>query len=130
MAVQGTVDQRTETACIAGKEFRTFGKGNTKPVFAARNVKVLNGKVLGKNRNVLKMQVQDTAGTVIEAMLFQKVEEFLKEIEDVYGTHSVEMFLQGRQADIRLALTYYPDINEYMGRKTPQIVISHYRFAV
>ena len=76
------------------------------------------------------MQVQDTAGTVIEAMLFQKVEEFLKEIEDVYGTHSVEMFLQGRQADIRLALTYYPDINEYMGRKTPQIVISHYRFAV
>lgn len=107
-----------------------FGKGNTKPVFAARNVKVLNGKVLGKNRNVLKMQVQDTAGTVIEAMLFQKVEEFLKEIEDVYGTHSVEMFLQGRQADIRLALTYYPDINEYMGRKTPQIVISHYRFAV
>lgn len=107
-----------------------FGKGNTKPVFAARNVKVLNGRVLGKNRNVLKMQVQDTAGTVIEAMLFQKVEEFLKEIEDVYGTHSVEMFLQGRQADIRLALTYYPDINEYMGRKTPQIVISHYRFAV
>ena len=107
-----------------------FGKGNTKPVFAARNVKVLNGRVLGKNRNVLKMQVQDTAGTVIEAMLFQKVEEFLKEIEDVYGTHSVEMFLQGRQADIRLAVTYYPDINEYMGRKTPQIVISHYRFAV
>lgn len=107
-----------------------FGKGNTKPVFAARNVKVLNGRVLGKNRNVLKMQVQDTAGSVIEAMLFQKVEEFLKEIEDVYGTHSVEMFLQGRQADIRLALTYYPDINEYMGRKTPQIVISHYRFAV
>ena len=107
-----------------------FGKGNTKPVFAARNVKVLNGRVLGKNRNVLKMQVQDTAGTVIEAMLFQKVEEFLKEIEDVYGTHSVEMFLQGRQADIRLALTYYPDINEYMGRKTPQIVISHYRLAV
>ena len=107
-----------------------FGKGNTKPVFAARNVKVLNGRVLGKNRNVLKMQVQDTAGTVIEAMLFQKVEEFLKEIEDVYGTHSVEMFLQGRQVDIRLALTYYPDINEYMGRKTPQIVISHYRFAV
>lgn len=107
-----------------------FGKGNTKPVFAARNVKVLNGRVLGKNRNVLKMQVQDTAGTVIEAMLFQKVEEFLKEIEDVYGTHSVEMFLQGRQTDIRLALTYYPDINEYMGRKMPQIVISHYRFAV
>lgn len=107
-----------------------FGKGNTKPVFAARNVRVLNGRVLGKNRNVLKMQVQDTAGTVIEAMLFQKVEEFLKEIEDVYGTHSVEMFLQGRQTDIRLALTYYPDINEYMGRKTPQIVISHYRFAV
>ena len=107
-----------------------FGKGNTKPVFAARNVKVLNGRVLGKNRNVLKMQVQDTAGTVIEAMLFQKVEEFLKEIEDVYGTHSAEMFLQGRQTDIRLALTYYPDINEYMGRKTPQIVISHYRFAV
>ena len=107
-----------------------FGKGNTKPVFAARNISLLSGRIFGKNRNVLKMQVQDANGTVIEGMLFQKVDEFLKEMEQVYGKRSKEAFLQGKHTDIKLSVTYYPDINEYMGRKTPQIVITHYRMNV
>lgn len=36
-----------------------FGKANTKPVFAARNVRVLESRVLGKNQNVLRMKLMD-----------------------------------------------------------------------
>ena len=35
-----------------------FGKGNIKPVFVEKNIELLSGKILGRNRNVLKMQVQ------------------------------------------------------------------------
>ena len=87
-----------------------FGKGNTKPVFAARNVEVLNSRILGKNRNVLKMQVRDQNNTVIEAMYFGDIPSMEERIKEK-----------------PLLITYYPQINDYMGKITPQIVITHYQ---
>ena len=104
-----------------------FGKGNTKPVFAAKSVEILSGKILGKNKNVLKLQVQDSAGTQIEAMYFQNIDQFLSELEENYGVFEVESMLAGKKNHIILMLTYYPGMNEYMGKKTPQIVITHFR---
>ena len=104
-----------------------FGKGNTKPVFAAKSVEILSGKILGKNKNVLKLQVQDSAGTQIEAMYFQHIDQFLSELEENYGVFEVESMLAGKKNHIILMLTYYPGMNEYMGKKTPQIVFTHFR---
>lgn len=104
-----------------------FGKGNTKPVFAAKSVEILSGKILGKNKNVLKLQAQDSAGTQIEAMYFQHIDQFLLELEENYGVFEVESMLAGKKNHIILMLTYYPGMNEYMGKKTPQIVITHFR---
>lgn len=104
-----------------------FGKGNTKPVFAAKSVEILSGKILGKNKNVLKLQVQDSVGTQIEAMYFQNIDQFLSELEENYGFFEVESMLAGKKNHIILMLTYYPGMNEYMGKKTPQIVITHFR---
>ena len=104
-----------------------FGKGNTKPVFAARDVTLLGARILGKNRNVLKLQVQDVNGCRIEAMLFHHADDFLGKLEEQYGKTEVEALLKGRGRQIRISMTYYPDINEYMGKKTPQIVVTHYR---
>ena len=87
-----------------------FGKGNTKPVFAARNVEVLNSRILGKNRNVLKMQVRDQNHTVIDAMYFGDIPSMEERIKEK-----------------PLLITYYPQINDYMGKITPQIVITHYQ---
>ena len=49
-----------------------FGKGNTKPVFAVRNVELLGARILGKNRNVLKLRVRDGRGAVSYTHLSQK----------------------------------------------------------
>ncbi len=89
-----------------------FGKGNTKPVFAARNVKLTNVKVIGKNKNVVKATAVDETGCAVEALSFGNVDEFL---------HTL------KQRDGCLALTYYPGINEYMGRKSMQIIITHFQ---
>lgn len=104
-----------------------FGKGNTKPVFAARNVEILSGRILGKNRNVLKMRVRDAAGTSIDAMYFNHAEDFLEALKERYGSRAVDGMLAGKPGGMSLTVTYYPELNEYMGRITPQIVITHYR---
>lgn len=89
-----------------------FGKGNPKPVFAERDVTIHQTRVLGKNRNVLKLLVSDVHGTRMEALYFGDVDQCLETIEKKNG---------------RMNLTYYPDINEYMGRRTPQIIIQNYQ---
>ena len=128
-----TIDMEMPFSCVTEelvKELELlepFGKGNTKPVFAARGITLLGTRILGKNRNVLKIKARDGNGTVIEAMLFQNVERFLKNLEETYGRMEVDALMQGRGGHIKIAVTYYPGINEYMGKKTPQIVITHYR---
>lgn len=104
-----------------------FGKGNTKPVFAGRNIELLSGRILGKNKNVLKMQVKDTYQTVMEAMFFGNVEDFLACLDRKYGPGTADAFLTGKATGLLMSLTYYPGINEYMGRKTMQIVVTHYQ---
>ena len=128
-----TIDMEMPLGCVTEglvKELELlepFGKGNTKPVFAARDVTLLGARILGKNRNVLKLQVQDVNGCRIEAMLFHHADDFLGKLEEQYGKTEVEALLKGRGRQIRISMTYYPDINEYMGEKTPQIVVTHYR---
>lgn len=128
-----TIDMEMPFGCVTEglvKELELlepFGKGNTKPVFAARDVTLLGTRILGKNRNVLKLQVQDVNGCRIEAMLFHHVDDFLGKLEEQYGKTEVEALLKGCGRQIRISMTYYPDINEYMGKKTPQIVVTHYR---
>lgn len=104
-----------------------YGKGNTKPIFVEKNIEILNASILGKNKNVLKMQVKDAAGTVLEAMYFGDIEKFMKYLKGRYGELSVKRMLQGYRSGISMAFTYYPTINEYMGRKNVQIVIQNYK---
>ena len=106
-----------------------FGNGNTKPVFAVRNVEILSGKILGKNRNVLKLRVKDSAGTVIDAVCFRESERLLHMLEEKYGKEATADMLGGRGGRMMISAAFYPDINEYMGRRTPQIILTHFRIA-
>ena len=104
-----------------------FGKGNGKPVFVEKNIEIVKGSVLGKNKSVMKMQVRDSQGTILEAMYFGNIEQFISYLKEKYGDVAVQRMLQGYPTGMRLAFTYYPTINEYMGRKTAQIVIQNYQ---
>ena len=88
-----------------------FGKGNTKPLFAERNLRVISPRIFGKNRNVLKCRLEDAAGNQMEAVYFGDVEACLKAMEE-------------KQV---MSFTYYPSVNEYMGRRTLQLTIVNYQ---
>ena len=106
-----TIDMEMPFGCVTEglvKELELlepFGKGNTKPVFAARDVTLLGARILGKNRNVLKLQVQDVNGCRIEAMLFHHADDFLGKLEEQYGKTEVEALLKGRGRQIRISMT-------------------------
>ncbi len=88
-----------------------FGKGNTKPLFAERNLRVISPCIFGKNRNVLKCRLEDASGNQMEAVYFGDVEACLKAMEEKPV----------------MSFTYYPSVNEYMGRRTLQLTIVNYQ---
>lgn len=104
-----------------------FGKGNTRPVFAERQVQVESARILGKNKNVLKLQVKDLHGTRMDAMYFGDVNTFVEYVREKFGDIACECLLRGHGHGIVMAFTYYPDINEYQGVRKPQIVIQNYK---
>ena len=87
-----------------------FGKGNTRPLFAQKGLRVLSSRILGKNRNVAKLQLSDHTGCVMEAVYFGEADEFINAVK---GSNSI-------------SVTYYPEINRYQGRENLQIVIRNY----
>lgn len=87
-----------------------FGKGNAKPVFAQKNLRVLKTGIYGKTQNTVKLQLMDESGTVMDGVYWGEAKE-LAEFARSHGTISV---------------TYYPKINSYMGRDSLQIVIQNY----
>lgn len=104
-----------------------FGKGNARPVFAERQVQVESARILGKNKNVLKLQVKDLHGTRMDAIYFGDVNTFVEYVREKFGDIACECLLRGHGHGIVMAFTYYPDINEYQGVRTPQIVIQNYK---
>lgn len=125
------IDMELSFSCITEefveelKILEPFGKGNTKPVFAAREVTLSRPRLLGKARNVLKMQAEDNKGFQIEALYFRGVEKFQECLDRRYGSGFAGRFLEGSESKPQMMITYYPGVNEYMGRKSLQIVITH-----
>ncbi len=104
-----------------------FGKGNTKPIFVEKDIEILKGAILGKNRNVMKMQVYDEQGVCMDAIYFGDVQQFLDYLAEKFGEERVSQMMQGYRTGIKLAFTYYPTVNEYMGRRSLQIVVQNYQ---
>lgn len=95
------------------KRLEPFGQGNEKPLFAQKGLMIRSLRVLGKNRNVVKLGLVTDTGLSMDGLLFGDGDAFQRE-------------LAGKD---RIDIVYYPDINEYNGNRTLQAVIRNYKAA-
>lgn len=92
------------------KVLEPFGKGNSKPLFAQKNLRAVGIRVLGRNRSVAKMLLIDENGIKMDAVYFGEAQEFVDFV----------------QAHDTISVTYYPEINVFQGRENLQVVIKNY----
>ena len=92
------------------KVLEPFGKGNSKPLFAQKNLLAVGICVFGRNRNVAKMLLIDENGIKMDAVYFGEAQEFVDFV----------------QAHDTISVTYYPEINVFQGRENLQVVIKNY----
>lgn len=103
-----------------------FGKANEKPVFADKNIWIRSMRILGKNQNVCRMQVESRGGARMDAVYFGDVEALVSFYREKYGEQEMEKALQGRNAGLMASFVYYPEINEYNGQESLQIIVKNY----
>jgi single-stranded-DNA-specific exonuclease len=103
-----------------------FGVGNPKPVFAEQHFRVLRGQRLGKERNVLKLQVENTKGSRCDALLFRDIDKFEAFVIQEWGESEMRRMYEGRENRLDIAFTYYPELNVFRGNRTIQLHITGY----
>ena len=110
------------------EDLRPFGKGNSSPLFAVKNLNVTRVFLMGKEKNFLKFRfLMDDRNLTIDGVNFDKYEEFKEEFIECFGEERFLKLLDDGYADFRMDIIYYPGINEYMGRKSIQLNIKHMR---
>ena len=93
------------------EKLEPYGNKNEKPKFARKGIRILSKNILGKNKNVVKMVLEDDDGTRLDGIYFCDGEAFFEELK---GNNEIDII-------------YYPDINEYGGRESLQVIITGYK---
>ena len=103
-----------------------FGNGNPKPQFAQKNVHFISGRILGANQNVGKYVVKDETGRSYDMIYFGDIEGLNVYMARKYGQEAVKMLYDKNTDDILLSVIYYPEVNEYRGNVSLQMVMKYY----
>lgn len=104
-----------------------FGKGNAKPVFGVRDVKVTKAMLLGKDKNILKLRLLTNNNLTIDAMIFNDLENFENKVIEKYGNEGLDNLYNKFNNNISMDFTFYPSINEWNGNKSIQIIVNGIR---
>ena len=93
------------------KLLEPFGKGNGRPVFAQKNIRPVSCRILGKNRNVVKMKLLDEWGGVLDGVYFGDGDGFVSRVREKGA----------------IDMVYYPTVDHWQGRESLQAVITHFQ---
>lgn len=100
-----------------------FGNGNKKPLFAHKNTPLHSIRRIGQDGKFFKMELI-TASGVVTGLYFKDADEVEKRIIDKYGIDEYNKALGSQKNNIGLTIMFYPQINEYKGHRTIQLVLS------
>lgn len=108
--------------------FYPCGQGNPTPIFGDMNVKPTRIRRIGKNNNFLRFNFEDSKGCRFQAVYFKDPEELIDCITEKYGRDQVDLAFEGSPNNIKLTLSYVPEINEYNGQRSIQMKVQGFLF--
>lgn len=103
------------------------GKANPNPVFAEKNVIVTAIRILGKKQNTLKLTLKIDEKNLIDAISFNRVDEFKELLKKKYGeNYNNHLF---NPINLKLDLVFTVGVNEFNGNTKRQLKIIDFRLS-
>lgn len=109
---------------------KPYGKGNPSPLFAAREVNVSRIFFMGREKNIMKFRFSMNNNTFIEAINFDKFQEFKEEYIHLFGEDKFLDIYNTSYSNFSMDIVYYPTINEFNGKKSIQLNLKNFRFSM
>ncbi len=104
-----------------------FGKENERPVFADKGLRIRKICVVGKNQNVLRLDMLTASGRPASGVYFGDIQEFRNYIESKFGKEQLAAAFAGKSNTITLSVIYEPEINSFRDEDSLQFQIRHYQ---
>ncbi len=102
------------------KMLEPFGKGNERAIFAEKDLRVEKAAVMGKQKNVLRLNLLNSSGYRLNGIYFGDIPGFFAKVTECFGRDECDRMLKGCTNNVVLSATYVPDTNEYNGVVTLQ----------
>ena len=99
-----------------------FGNGNKKPIFAKKNAKIHSMRKIAEDK-YFKFEFEIGTGT-ITGLYFQDASELEEKIIAKFGIDEYNKALRGKANNLAVTIMFYPQINEFRGVSSVQIVLS------
>ncbi|KGM97206.1 recombinase RecJ [Clostridium novyi A str. 4552] len=107
------------------EKLEPFGKANPAPLFAEKNIKILNIKLIGKEQNTVKLTCLNNNNEKIDAIIFNRADEFKSMIEECLKENFEKIIVD--PYNLKLDLIFYPTINEFNGYRNKQLRVKDFR---
>ena len=112
------------------ESMRPFGKGNSSPLFAVKDLLIERIWLLGKDKNFLKLRfsfLSNNRKLYIDGISFDKFESFKDDIINIYGEEKFNEACATSFLNLKADIIYYPSINEFNGNRNIQLNIKNIR---
>lgn len=102
------------------ERLRPFGKDNPRPILGDRDLEIIFAKMIGKNKNVLKLKLLKNNKT-IDAILFSDAIEKYNYLLEKFGENVMSKLENSIACNAKIDIIYYPEINDFNNVKNIQL---------
>lgn len=112
------------------EKLEPFGKSNSHPYFAEKNINVFRVYFMGKEKNIVKFFCRNVNSfEKLDAICFDGGDKFKEIMEEKYGIEKLNEILQSNKVNLELDFIFSPEINEFNGNKSLQLVVKDFRIS-
>ena len=107
------------------EKLEPFGTGNVKPLFAERDLTLVNGQLMGQKGNAARYTVKSVNGTTHQVVLFGDLQPFHDFLEEKFGPGASDKIYRYNCA-FPMHIIYTLQVNTYQMRESLQIQMKYY----
>jgi single-stranded-DNA-specific exonuclease len=104
-----------------------FGTGNSKPLFALKDIKINRLSYMGKEGQYLRLNLETENGGSMTGLMFRGVEELENCLVEKYDESTWQTLFSAGVQEARIDIIYEPSVNEYRGNRNLQIIIENFK---
>ena len=104
-----------------------FGSGNSKPLFALKNIPITRAAYIGKEGQYLRLSIVNEKGQAMTGLLFRDVDDFEAAVIEKYSDRQWQALFSNENSEVKMDIVYEPSINEYRGSRNIQVLIENFK---